>query len=162
LGRDNHQRVVLLKEALQERGIITWIDTDNMKDNLRHCMSQGLNESMSIIYFITKKYEEKINGGDNTDDCLFELNAASKNPTLANNRIVISMEKCMLNPREWQAGRLKDELCLHLFIDMSEDDLIVAIADKIVSDLTQKFSNGKYFRFSGEAELNKPLLIGNK
>jgi hypothetical protein len=135
--RNNHERVEKVKEALQKRGVKTWIDTEDMRRNIRTCMSRGLEASMSIIFFLTKKYQEKINGGDNTDDCFFEFNAASANKILANNRYVVVMEKYMLEKGLW-TGLLNAELCKDLFFNMSDDDLIEDECDTIVKWMEEK------------------------
>jgi 5S rRNA maturation endonuclease (ribonuclease M5) len=133
-GRSNHGRVELVKEALKKRGVKAWIDSDKMRSSIRPCISDALDTSMGIIYFVTKKYQEKVNSIEKTDDCHFEFTASCSHKVLANNRYVVVMEKFMLvknSINNWE-GLLRNEIGKDLYFNMSEDDLIESECDKMV------------------------------
>ena len=62
LKRNNHQRVSMLKEALEARGYKTWFDEEMMTGNIERKMMEGIDGSRTIICFVTDRYCEKANG----------------------------------------------------------------------------------------------------
>lgn len=148
MANRNHEKVSRINSALKRRGLVTWFDSDGLKGQIRHVMAEGLSKTATVVVFVTKSYETKINGGDQGDNCYFEFNAASTDRFLVNNRIAAAIEKEMVNPNTWIAGgRLKFEMGGHLAIDVSEeedegifekqmDDLKNAICDMINNQKT--------------------------
>lgn len=122
-ANDNHAKVMRINEALKRRGLITWFDSERMKDQIRHVMTDALSTTMSVVIFLTRIYESKVNSGNEGDNCYFEFNAASSHPVLVNNRIAAATEKEMAIPSNWIAGgRLSTEVGSYLVIDVSEED----------------------------------------
>ena len=120
-GRNNHDRVGRVNEALKKRGLVTWFDSERMSGIVREAMTDALSGTCCVLIFITKKYEVKVNSKNEADNCYFEFNVAAHDNYLANMRIPIVMEECMLNEKGWQ-GRLKTEMAHQLYFDLSSDD----------------------------------------
>jgi len=76
-GRNNHDRVGRVNEALRERGLVTWFDSERMKGTVRQAMTDALNATCCVLVFVTKKYEEKVNSRNQSDNCYFEFNVAA-------------------------------------------------------------------------------------
>jgi hypothetical protein len=119
-GRDNHIRVSRINQGLQRRGFITWFDEERMRDQIREKMTEGIYQTSCVVFCITKLYESKVNSSDRADNCYYEFDLASRE--LANHRIPVVMEDCMLDVRSWERGRLKAELGGVLYVDMSKDE----------------------------------------
>ncbi len=116
-------RVGRMNEALRKRGLVTWFDSERMSGTVRQAMTDALDATCCVLIFITKKYEEKVNSKNEADNCYFEFNVAAHNRNLANMRIPIVMEECMLSQEGWQGGgRLMAEVGHQLYFDLSSDD----------------------------------------
>lgn len=119
----NHEKVSRINDALKRRGLITWFDSERMNDQIHPMMGEALAKTASLVIFLTKIYEEKINDGNEADNCYFEFNAVSCDQMLVNKRIVAATEKDMANPLNWKPGRrISRELGTYLILDVSEDD----------------------------------------
>jgi hypothetical protein len=131
--RSNHKRVSRINKALQAKGYVTWFDEDRMTGQIRQKMTEGVDQTVCVIVCVTKKYLEKINRGDRSDNCCFEFEFASRRHS--NSMIPVVMERVMLNLKEWK-GRLDSELGGILYIDMSKDE--EAIFHRKVNELADK------------------------
>lgn len=143
-ANNNHEKVKRINEALKRRGLITWFDSEKMKDQIRHVMTKALTKTCSVVIFLTKIYETKINKGDELDNCYFEFNGASTNRFLVNNRIAAATEKQMINPTTWEIGRLSTELGSYLIVDVSEEDdetIFEKQVDDLASRIKEKITN---------------------
>jgi hypothetical protein len=68
----NHRRVSKVNNILKNKyGLITWFDEDRMEGNIRNKMTEGIENSMTMVIFITAKYQQKIVEGsdDLRDNC---------------------------------------------------------------------------------------------
>jgi hypothetical protein len=68
----NHRRVSKINNILKNKyGVITWFDEDKLEGNIRYKMTEGIENSMSMIIFITSRYQQKIISGndDLRDNC---------------------------------------------------------------------------------------------
>jgi hypothetical protein len=68
----NHRRVSKINDILKSKyGLITWFDEDRMEGNIRNKMAKGIENSLSMIMFITSRYERKVTEGDDDirDNC---------------------------------------------------------------------------------------------
>jgi hypothetical protein len=115
----NHEKVKTVCSTLKDMGITLWFDSERMvHDNIQNQMTSAIENTKSVVAFITERYQTKVNSMDPHDACYFEFNFACFR--LTNRRIIpVVMEKSMLNQKEWK-GRLAAELGNHLFIDMTE------------------------------------------
>ena len=80
-GRDNHDRVIRVCEALRRRGgLSVWLDEDEMRGDVNQQMTDGIDDSACVVAFVTKRYIDKAGGkGPNgmDDKCV----AYTPNPT---------------------------------------------------------------------------------
>lgn len=129
----NHKRVVDINNNIRTRGLITWIDEEQMRDNILETMTKGIDNSRCILIFVTENYMNKIKDGATNDNCKFEFNYAWKHKS---DKIILAvMEKKMLNTSMWKGplGGLSN----HLYIDMTEinidkiDNLYKTISSKL-------------------------------
>mmetsp|Transcript_22777 Transcript_22777/g.24896 ORF Transcript_22777/g.24896 Transcript_22777/m.24896 type:complete len:374 (+) Transcript_22777:1140-2261(+) len=139
-GRNNHDRVGRVNEALRKRGLVTWFDSERMSGTVRQAMTDALDGTCCVLIFITKKYEEKVNSKNEADNCYFEFNVAAHDKNLANMRIPIVMEECMLSQEGWQGGgRLKAEMGHKIYFDLCSDEegVLEVQYDKIVERVVE-------------------------
>jgi len=142
LKRNNHQRVSILKEALEARGYKTWFDEEMMTGNIERKMMEGIDGSRTIICFVTDRYCEKANGdGERGDDdnCKFELDYALKRKGAAAIYPVV-MEPRMRDTGNW-SGIVLGKLGGKLYADFSEDDRLesaVDVIDRFLQDFSAK------------------------
>jgi hypothetical protein len=54
LGQDNHARVSIINTALQERGLRTWFDGEQMSGNIKKKMASGIDSAQCVLVFITR------------------------------------------------------------------------------------------------------------
>jgi hypothetical protein len=118
LGRDNHERVVLVARALEERGFSVWIDADEIYGDITSKMCEGIDESMTVGVFITQRYAQKVASKDD-DNCKKEFRYACKKRGEAM-MIPIVMEQRMRDTADWD-GRLGMELSDTLYVAMWGD-----------------------------------------
>ena len=144
LKRNNHQRVSMLKEALEARGYKTWFDEEMMTGNIERKMMEGIDGSRTIICFVTDRYCEKANGdGERGDDdnCKFELDYALKRKGAAAIYPVV-MEPRMRDTGNW-SGIVLGKLGGKLYADFSEDDKLESAVDTIDRFLQDFSSKGE-------------------
>ena len=119
LGRDNHERVSLINQALKNVGYKTWFDGDRMGGNTDGESAKGIEQTEGVIVFITQNYHEKVNGTDDNDNCRKEFMYASK--TKARSKMIpVVMEKSMCSTSKW-SGLVGYHLLGEMFVDMSGD-----------------------------------------
>ena len=118
LGRNNHERVSLIKKALDKLGYCTWLDDEKLRGDIIEKITKGIEQTKCVIVFMTQKYYDKVNGDDPKDYCKLEFRHA-RNLKTRNKMVAVIMEPRMKG-RVWtgQVG-----LCLNgkMFIDMSDD-----------------------------------------
>lgn len=74
----NHIAVSRVNEALRQRGVETWFDTDQMSGDTRESMKQGIKGADAVVLFLTEEYQNKINHGDTLgDNCRYEFTVAT-------------------------------------------------------------------------------------
>ena len=117
-GRDNHERVTLINEALKKLGYCTWFDEEDLTGDIDDKIAKGIEQTKCVIVFMTQKYLNKVNGDNANDYCKTEFYHAS-NVKTKDKMVAVIMEPCMTG-REWM-GRVG--LCLNrkIFIDMSDN-----------------------------------------
>ena len=117
--RDNHARVGVINEALKSKGYVTWFDEDRMQGNIPQQMASGIENTKIVLTFITKRYETKVTGNVEGDNCKLEFSFAANNKTKGN-MIAVVMEKGMKTASRWR-GILGMFLGDKLYVDMSGD-----------------------------------------
>jgi hypothetical protein len=114
-----------------------------MSGRIRDTMADAIYKTNCVIVCVTKKYEEKVNSNDSSDNCFFEFDLAARK--LANHRLPVVMENCMLNPYAWKNGRLDAELGGFIFIDLTNDDndIFEMKVNDLASEINRLLSSSK-------------------
>lgn len=132
-GRDNHERVKRINLSLQERGVKTWFDEEQLDGNLREGMARAITTSQKILIFLTQIYCNKIESRNSLDNCYFEFNFALSHRR-SEDIIVVVLEECAARMDTW-GDRLKAELGSLLFLKLTDDENLEdfhKICDRIV------------------------------
>ncbi|CAK9019244.1 Uncharacterized WD repeat-containing protein alr3466 [Durusdinium trenchii] len=137
-GRDTHARVGRVAAALKGKGWKVWFDADEeagMRGDLAQWMAKGIEEADVVVVFGTKKYRDKVNSGDNSDNCRKEyIHAARIKP---NALFPVVMEAALKDPKSW-TGAFGMHLGLQMYCDFSTgrddvDDLHKQLLKKLGS-----------------------------
>ena len=118
-GHDNHERVSLINKELQKMGYQTWFDAECMSGGIVERMSQGIEQTKGVIVFITRRYHDKVNSMNASDNCQLEFNYASRKKTRLK-MVAVVMESCMRDTSRW-TGSIGMHLGGELYVDMSGD-----------------------------------------
>ncbi len=135
-GRNNHQRVAMLNDALNRAAVETWFDNENLDGHIDASMASGIERSQMIVIFITRAYMKKVAGKGLRgveDNCYKEFSWSVRKKT-AFKMISVVMESDMRDTTEWE-GPLGDELARSLYIDFSSNELLGSCAREIVKKL---------------------------
>lgn len=104
-GKDNvnHKAVVEIVHALQALGVNVWIDEEMMTGRIQQKMTEGIDDSESVLVFITYEYINKCSGkgpnGDK-DNCLKEFDYADRRKG-SSKFVVVVMEEAMTDTSKW-------------------------------------------------------------
>jgi len=113
----NHERVLRVGRVLSSRlGLKPWIDAHELRANLHKEMAKGIGRSKGVVVFVTKRYHDKVVGGDSHDNCQYEYELALSHKGKAR-MVAVVMEREMLNPKEWR-------------------DIMIALGGSLYVDLT--------------------------
>ena len=125
-GKDskNHENVQIINEELRNAGYCTWFDTDpgRMQGNVHAAMADGIENSRMALIFVTKEYQEKVNGRaprGTTDNCYMEFHHCVRKLT-QEKMICVIMDKEMLGDQKWD-GVLGITMGGRIYVDMSGD-----------------------------------------
>jgi hypothetical protein len=99
-GRNNHETIRMLNEALKARGIITWFDDDRMEGDIVNQMTDGIEKSACVLVAITQRYMTKVSGTNDNDNCKIEFGFAQRNKG-ASRMIPLPIEPRCMNPQAW-------------------------------------------------------------
>jgi len=118
-GRPNHERVSRVNAYLKSKGLVTWFDDDRMDGNVRRKMTEGIDNTLCLVVFITDRYRNKVNGSEDRDNCRYEFTYAveQKGPQ---RMVPVVMEERMQNARDWRA-ELGAALGTKLYVNMVSD-----------------------------------------
>jgi hypothetical protein len=137
--RDNHVRVGKINKALQNAGLTTWFDHEQMSccAEVSKQMADGVAASHTVLVFITEQYIQKANGNGPTgalDNCKYELGAAIH--CLGIEKIIVAvMEPRCRNTRAWPYGEAQIRLSKKLYIDLADDALFDINITKLVLEI---------------------------
>jgi hypothetical protein len=123
LDRDNHARVLRIKDSMHGRGVPVWIDDDQLRGHIDAKVCEGIDQSSIVLLFVTKNFMLKVGGKSQRgegDFCLLEFNYAKLNKT-SKKMLCVVMEPECLNQLEW-SGPLMMHMGGSLFFDFSTDD----------------------------------------
>ena len=139
MGRDNHTRVGMVSDGLRSRGIIPWYDAEQMKGNIVSTMCNGIDKARFVVVFVTTNYMTKVSGENMTDNCLLEFNYAlrRKKPECM---IAVVMEPTLRQTCDW-FGPVGMALGGNLYIDFSDDSLLLEVVNKIYDRIASLIDN---------------------
>jgi hypothetical protein len=123
LDRDNHARVLRIKDSMHCRGVPVWIDDDQLSGHIDTKVCEGIDQSSVVLLFVTKNFMLKVGGKSQRgegDFCLLEFNYAKLNKT-SKKMLCVVMEPQCLDQLEW-SGPLMMHMGGSLFFDFSTDD----------------------------------------
>ncbi len=118
--RSNHARVAKVNQYLKNKGLVTWFDEDRMDGNVRRKMTEGIDNTLCMVVFITDRYRNKVNGTEDRDNCRYEFTygVEQKGPQ---RMVPVVMEERMVNSREWRQ-ELGAALATKLYVNMVSDE----------------------------------------
>ena len=116
-GRDNRERVSIINKELQKMGYQTWFDAECMSGGMVEKMSEGIEQTKGVIVFITRRYHDKVNSMNASDNCQLEFNYASRKKTRLK-MVAVVMESCMRDTSRW-TGPIGIHLGGEIYVDMS-------------------------------------------
>ena len=123
-GRNNHDRVSVVNDALKQLGYKTWFDSDRMTGDIIDKMCDGIDKTKLIIVFVTQRYAQKVQSGSDNDNCKLEFKYAMRRKG-AGNMVPVIMEERMKNPGVWEGPvgmALGGILAVRMFTDFGETD----------------------------------------
>ena len=121
-GRDNHDRVSVINDALKHLGYKTWFDSDRMTGDIVDKMCSGIDKTKLIIVFVTKRYADKVQSGQDNDNCKLEFKYAMRRKGTGN-MIPVIMEERMKSPGVWEGPvgmALGGTLAVRMFSDFED------------------------------------------
>mmetsp|Transcript_1295 Transcript_1295/g.1360 ORF Transcript_1295/g.1360 Transcript_1295/m.1360 type:complete len:293 (-) Transcript_1295:270-1148(-) len=134
-GGVNHRIVRVINERLANKGIITWLDDQRIRANIRPSIDCGLRDSVVFIAFLTANYANKLQRPPDIDYCSYEYREAAR--LLPRGRLPVALEERMTHPVTWPAplADLRDVLLTNmvgvdnniLLLNMQCDELIARI-----------------------------------
>ena len=122
LGRNNHDRVSAVNDALKQLGYKTWFDSDRMTGDIVDQMCDGIDKTKLVLVFVTKRYADKIQSGSDNDNCKLEFKYAMRRKG-AGNMVPIIMEERMKDPGTWTGPigmALGGVLAVRMFSDFGD------------------------------------------
>ena len=143
LKRSNQEQMLLIDEELRNRGMLTACDKNRqpvtLTDAKKAAMFKGIDDSESVLVFVTQKFMGKVNGMDGANDiCKVEFDYALK--SCSSKIILVVLEERMKNVSTWK-GQLRFVLsalfisCFHTYFCTPKfHTFIPTIFDYILSD----------------------------
>ena len=113
----NHFCVPLIIKELQDISHQIWFDGARMKGDHFEQMAQGIQNTQSVIVFITQKYIEKVKGDNVGDDCKQEFSYALVRKTSSNMALALMVRE-MCKTWKW-TGPVPLNLSRKIYFDMS-------------------------------------------
>jgi hypothetical protein len=117
-GNETHEKVKILADLLIEQGERPFLDSNNLRGNMRGKISKVLASSPIFVTILTKEYNEKVKSEKFKDYCFFELNFGTKK---CEQRILVILDESMRDTEMW-CDRLQSEFANILYIDLSGID----------------------------------------
>jgi hypothetical protein len=93
-------------------------------------MLQGIDGSALVLVLVTKKYAEKVNGDNQSDNCQTEFRYILDKKQQADTIVPIVMEPCMRNPKTW-GGILQAGVGHLLYKDFSSDNDVADLVKQL-------------------------------
>jgi len=134
-GRKNHDRVVRAFHGLIKRGILAWLDEERMEGNILDQMCRGIDDSATVVAFITTNYIEKVASDNENDNCKREFNYATLHKP--GKMIAVPMEAEVSNPSTWKGpvGMVLGPLLYKANLADDDDATWNAELDKLAAEI---------------------------
>lgn len=116
----NHRKIQRIYQYLATQGILCWIDTEEIRTNISQPISQGIEESMFGIIFLTQNYQSKVLSMNQEDWCLREFDKLAR--THENYRIPVKMESDFLPEPTTVIKAFQND---NLYVDMSNIEFTI-------------------------------------
>jgi hypothetical protein len=116
-GSINHDVASKINKFLQDHGIETWFDEQQLTGDLQYQMAEGIENTKVVIALVTRRYLGKVNSEDVRDNCAYEFGHAVRvhgSPNI----IPVVMESSLI--REVWLGKGGAALGGRLFVDMTD------------------------------------------
>lgn len=117
---DNHEKVWKIFSGLERNGISCWFDSEQMSGNITRKMAEGIDNSDSVIVFITNDYINKVNGDRADDNCQLEFNYAAQSKT-KKKMVAVVLDPACRDTGSW-TGQFGIILRGELYVDFCNDD----------------------------------------
>ncbi|KAH9254039.1 hypothetical protein BASA81_007914 [Batrachochytrium salamandrivorans] len=140
----NHKRVQEIVNAFRTKGWPMWFDDERLTEQVDVQITNGMDESVAFVVFITKAYVGKVASGadkDRTDWCYFEFNYAST--TMLRKMIAVVMDEEMLDHTEWK-GPVGARLGNALYIDYTSEDKFESACSELAKAIAGKIAPNSY------------------
>jgi surface protein len=167
-GRRNHLLISKINALIRELGIMTWFDEEWLTGDIQDEMAEGIENTLCMVVFITRRYHDKVNGKDAGDNCRFEFKHAV-NHLKPYKMIPVVVDETMKDARAWK-GALGGNLGSMLYIDMTDHDeaslaaksielynRIVQVADLSLPTLSARSARSP--RSASLSDANVPALL---
>lgn len=144
LGRDNHERVTKVFEALRAEGLAPWFDAVQMEGDVNARMADGIEKSACVVVFVTERYLDKANGtGPNgaDDNCKFEFDLSLRRKGVAR-MVTVVMEPSCRDTKTW-VGAVGGKLGGNLYIDLAADDVFDVGCKRLATEVNKIIKAGQ-------------------
>ncbi|KAL5246983.1 hypothetical protein ACHWQZ_G018999 [Mnemiopsis leidyi] len=121
-GRNNHERVSAVNDALKQLGYKTWFDSDRMTGDIVDTLCDGIDNTRLVLVFVTQKYAKEVQSGQDNDTKKLEFKYAMRRKG-ATKMIPIIMEERMKNSGDWKGPiglTLGGILSVKMFFDFDD------------------------------------------
>ena len=86
----------LKSECLQQKGITTWFDEEQMRDSIDQTRANGIDASATALICVSRGYMQEVAAENGDDNCQDEFQYARRRKTKIN-MLPVVMEDCMTN-----------------------------------------------------------------
>jgi len=117
-GNNHPHRVKQINEALKSRGLITWIDDENIVNDIDRKIIDGIDHTECMIVFLTENYVRKVDGKNDKDYCQREFNYGFEK--LGKDKILVVVLDESLKDRSKCGSTIPFNLGSVLYVDMTE------------------------------------------
>jgi len=124
-GSDCHAKVEKISDKLEARGWRCWLDKNDMGQDVKTSMAQGIEESKAVLIFLSKAYMQKVAADKLQDNVVFEYKHTMNQKGADGMFVPVVMEtfstdKGAIFPDDTRAwtGRIGAEIGTHLQVRM--------------------------------------------
>ena len=128
--------MVEIADCLTEvSGLKVWLDRDRLTGNVTEQMCSGIDNSDLVVVFVTQRYESKITGTNDADNCKKEFQYATLKKT-SKRMLAVIMEDEMKDQTKWK-GILAMELGSKLSFRFRRSGNLVEECQRLAEQIKQ-------------------------